>query len=633
MGKPFSKELEKLNDTYVWATQIPIPNLDEISHSFIDNPTYVIGSGGSSSACELFALHQQNLGSIATNITPLELRYVENAIGTETTAVLISAGGRNSDILSAFDTLIKNEPKKILSICLTVGSPLAQKSNLYSTSRILELENIAGKDGFLATNSLIAYFVVISRIFKVKTEVLNLTPSEDFLSKIKRFTSLLNSDFTILVLYAGWGKPVAIDIESKFSEAGLGNVLLSDYRNFGHGRHNWIDKKKKQTAIISITTPDESSLADKTLNLIPKEIPVFELSTEYIQSNGSIDLLVKSFYIVEAVGKIKGIDPGRPGVPGYGSKLYHLKPSRASYLSSYDRKADLALKRKFGNIEKLKKSEMYSLLYNSYVDFLLKLRKAKFQGILLDYDGTLCSSDERFMVPRRQVSDKLIQFVEYDIHVGIITGRGKSVRESLQSVIPEKYWDKITIGYYNGSQIGSLSDSELPVTENNDELFSELFSILCKNSLIQKFCKLDLRKGQLTVSIENKANTSVIKKILTDFTKNNFKFQVQVLESSHSIDIISSSTSKSNAIEHFQNLVFDEKDKQIKNFLCIGDMGKYPGNDYQLLSNEFSLSVNEVSADPYTCWNLASQGINCVEATIEYFNAIEIQNNFFKIKI
>ena len=62
-------------------------------------------------------------------------------------------------------------------------------------------------------------------------------------------------------------------------------------------------------------------------------------------------------------------------------------------------------------------------------------------------------------------------------------------------------------------------------------------------------------------------------------------------------------------------------------------MGKFPGNDYQLLANEYSLSVDQVSNDPYNCWNLASIGKNCVEATIEYLNAIEIYDTYFKIKI
>lgn len=126
------------------------------------------------------------------------------------------------------------------------------------------------------------------------------------------------------MLYSGWSVPIAYDIESKFSEAGLGNVLLTDYRNFGHGRHNWFDKKSKTSAIIGLITPEIKSLAEKTFSLLPKEIPILKIETKNNQASSSVELLLQSFLLVNKVGEKMGIDPGRPGVPGYGSKLYHL---------------------------------------------------------------------------------------------------------------------------------------------------------------------------------------------------------------------------------------------------------------------------------------------------------------------
>ena len=74
-----------------------------------------------------------------------------------------------------------------------------------------------------------------------------------------------------------------------------------------------------------MVTKDNSLLATKTLDLIPGEIPRLTLKSEYSATLCSIDLLIKSFYLVSAIGDKVGIDPGRPGVPGYGSKLYNLK--------------------------------------------------------------------------------------------------------------------------------------------------------------------------------------------------------------------------------------------------------------------------------------------------------------------
>jgi hydroxymethylpyrimidine pyrophosphatase-like HAD family hydrolase len=633
MGKPFSQELKKINQTYTWASEVQIENLEQITDVLFKKPLFVVGSGGSSSACSLFALLHQKMGIIASAITPLELQYSKNAINKNCNIVFISASGKNSDILFAFDTAVKKEPNNILSICLKKDSPLNKKSLKYSIANIIDFENPAGKDGFLATNSLVAYFTIISRIYKLNYPIKDLLPSVEFLSGVRNFSKLLYEDFTITVLYAGWGKPVAIDIESKFSEAGLGNILLSDYRNFGHGRHNWFDKKRKQSAIVALITKEDEELANKTLDLLPLGIPVLKIDTNYEYANASIDLLVKSFYLVDEIGKMKNIDPGRPGVPDYGRKLYHLKYSKFySEKNKISDKVKNAIIRKFGNIESFSKENILPLWMNAYNDFIENLNNKKFKGILLDYDGTICSTEERFDAPRKEIIEKLEYFLSKGITIGIITGRGKSVRENFQKLISEKYWDKFVIGYYNGAQIGTLNNINLPVQDNSNVLFFEIEKLLISEPLIQKFTKIDLREGQLTIHINDKHNSEIIKEIMIDILKRHYPFNIQILESSHSIDIILIETSKNLIINHFENLLNNENMKD--EFLCIGDRGKWPGNDFHLLSNKFSLSVDETSNDPHTCWNLSSVGINCVETTLEYFEAITpFENGYFKIKL
>lgn len=633
MGKPFSQELQKINEIYNWALQIPIENLDEIYANLCDRPLFIVGSGGSSSACSLFAMHHQNQGIIASDITPLELQYTKKAINKDSNVVFISASGKNSDILFAFDTAILLEPNSVISICLKEKSLLSKRSSNFSISKVIEFENPSGKDGFLATNSLIAYFTIISRLYGYNFSLKNIVPSQSFYSKVKEFSKLLYEDFTITVLYAGWSKPVAIDIESKFSESGIGNVLVADYRNFGHGRHNWFDKKKKQSAIVALISEEEKDIAKKTLELLPKEIPILIIDSDLKHADASIELLAKSFFLVEEIGFLKKIDPGRPGVPSYGSKLYNLKYSKLYNTKiNISPKARNAIMRKLGNVSFIEDDRILSIWQNAYNSFVKKLNKEEYDGILLDYDGTLCSSEERFVSPRKEIAEKLNYFLSNNIIVGIATGRGKSVREELQKLIDSHYWDNVIIGYYNGAQIASLSDNTMPIKDCNNNLFSEIERTLKIETMISGFIDVELREGQITVLVKDKKNSKIVKNILSDFLYNRFKFKIQILESSHSIDIISIDTSKNLIIDYCREKLRN-KDKTYK-FLCIGDRGKYPGNDYQLLSNEYSLSVDQVSNDPYSCWNLASIGNNCVEATLEYFNAISPTGTaMFKIKL
>jgi hydroxymethylpyrimidine pyrophosphatase-like HAD family hydrolase len=631
MGKPFSQELAKLNDTFKWALNVPIENdaLDEI----LKSPIFVLGSGGSSSACIFFSLLQFDRGYLATTFTPLDFQYAKNAVNQDSVVILISASGKNSDILFAFDTALRQEPKNIISFCLRKDTPLHQRSLKYSISNTFEFENSAGKDGFLATNSLIAYFVLIQRIYKKPTKITKLIPSKKYLSGVNNFCNLLYEDFTIIVLFGGWGKPVAIDIESKFSEAGLGNILFCDYRNFGHGRHNWFDKKKEQSAIVALITPEEVQLAERTLNLLPSTIPVLKIESQFESCDASLDLLFQSFYFVQEIGLIKKIDPGKPGVPDYGSKLYHLKYAKHyQQKTALDEKTFYAIRRKIGNINESDKNAILPFWIESYKEFVKKISITKFRGILLDYDGTLCASHERFSLLRDDIINYIKNLLENDILVAIITGRGKSVRENFQNQIPKKFWSNFVIGYYNGSQIGTLENNELPITESRDSLFQDIFETLSNDPFTSNVSEFELRKGQLTLQIKDKINSQIIKSSIIDILKNKYSFKIQILESSHSIDIISSTTSKGSIIDYCRNLL--DNNKKDDKFLCIGDRGKYPGNDYQLLSTEYSLSVDQVSNDPYTCWNLSSIGNNCVETTLEYFNAIEpCGDGCFKIKL
>ena len=57
--------------------------------------------------------------------------------------------------------------------------------------------------------------------------------------------------------------------------------------------------------------------------------------------------------------------------------------------------------------------------------------------------------------------------------------------------------------------------------------------------------------------------------------------------------------------------------------LTIGDRGRWPGNDYELLQEKFSLSVDETSVDPQTYWNLASVGQRGTAVTLEYLNGLK----------
>lgn len=634
MGKPFVKELEKVRDTLDWALDQSVDEIrDEILHNS-KKPLFVVGSGGSLSACSYAVQLYQQHGTMAKSVTPLELFYSRSTL-RQSNILFISASGKNTDILFGYKTAIGYEPNNVYSLCMKKNSPLAKLASESSIARNFDFNIPTGKDGFLATNSLVAFFGILYKSFNPEVNATSkLTEDKQFLTDLHLFISKISPDFTFTTLYAGWGQPIAIDIESKLAEAALADVLISDYRNFGHGRHHWFDKRKSNSAIIALITPDEKKLAEKTLALLPSDIPILRIKTNFTDAFASIDLLIKSFYLISELGNIQKIDPGRPGVPAFGSKLYNLK-----YSSLYNLKDKVSDHEKIAIVRKTNSPTYHQLadderIYwsEAYTLFKRNLNAAKFGTIVFDYDGTLCSAKNRFNGVDKEVAASLIVVLEKGIIIGIATGRGKSVRKDLQKVIPEQYWTQIIVGYYNCSDIGFLTENHLPdKIQKIDSGLQEIHDMLSTYKFPVEVIP-EIKPNQLTIEIKEKSDWLKVRTSIIHLIMNKNLPNIQILESSHSMDVINQNkTSKLNILDHCIKLAREQQLPEA--CLCIGDKGQWPGNDYQLLSHPFSLSVDEVSPLNETCWNLSESGIKNIKATLYYLSCLKFGKRGFNTSI
>lgn len=629
MGKPFKKEIEASSTTIEWAIQQNVDQIHLNVFSVINKPLYVVGSGGSLSSCHFAAALYQSLGFIAKAITPLELYYARFTL-KDSKILFISSSGRNNDILFAFKMAIQNNANDITTICMRIGSPLTKLANSYSVSKGIEYDIPTKKDGFLATNSLTAFFVLLAKASgHINEQNFELTPTLN--PDIKRFVNNLNINSTITVLFGGWATPIAFDVESKFTEAALGSILISDYRNFGHGRHHWFAKRKLNSSIIALITPEEKLIAEKTISFIPDDIPCLKIESKSEGPIASIELLIQIYDIVNEVGVKFNIDPGRPGVPDFGTKLYHLK--YASFYKTIQKNIlspieEISILRKLykSSIKQIEKNEL-NLWREHFSVFIQKLANTAFTSIVFDFDGTLCSVDERFSSSlRNEVSLAINKLLDNGIIIGIATGRGKSVRDVMQnSGISKDKWGQIIIGYYNGAFIAPLSDNETPKIDLDSD--SALVEIEKKfNEYISPVYNLNikLRPFQLTIKPNNISTWNFTKKMIRSIVMPLNSSDLQLLESSHSIDIIV--RNKASKLKVINKCIEMSKNDRC---LTIGDKGEYPGNDYELLSTPYSLSVDEVSAHPESCWNLVPVGIKNDNAFLWYLNRITFKNDKF----
>lgn len=632
MGKPFKGELEKLSSTIEWAEGQDVTCLSKfLFGEDRQTPLVCIGSGGSLSACHYAAqLYQRRNGVLAEAMTPLQLMYAGQDIIRNSKLLFLSASGKNKDILNAIKYGVKYNETGMMSLTLRKNNPTEVLLEQYPKVQRWCEDIPSEKDGFLATNSLVATFTLLCKAAEggeFQDSGFNSFKWDDLQPEDCKLQ--LEAIQNFIVLYGAAGEPVAWDIESKLTEAALGAALLSDYRNFGHGRHHWFAKRGKNSCIIALVSPVERELAYKTIGCLPKDVPVIYLETELETAAASIDLLLKAFRFVNDLGMARGIDPGRPGVPSYGRTLYNLDYYKlTSRILPTEKTLDVAVRRKLGaaGMENVALWQHYS---EACQRFVRQLNRGKYTTIAFDYDGTLSASDRKSRYTNGlcdEIKDALTSLLEKGVQIVIATGRGQSISKSFKPSFDKKYWPQIKVGYYNGACLLTLGEEALLEEWKNQPFDSELKALSeeLQKRLPKDCIKYDLSERNQQLSIEEVKTASdaeIIYDTCCEIIWDKQLKGIRVWRSSHSMDIVVyHEVSKLRVIEDGAKT------------LCIGDYGSVEGNDYELLSSPASLSVDRVSKNAESCWNIAPSGLKGLDATLYYLSRLTAKDGVIKCK-
>lgn len=626
MGKNFEKEINSLDITYRKVLETDVSVLSNFLSTIRNEAILLVGSGGSfsvASAVEYLLLHA---GYIAKAVTPVGLGMYSTQI-RKMSIILFTAGGRNKDTINTYKFLSDLEPNYICSVCMKEDAPLKsiQRANLHNL--YFEWDMPTKKDGYLAVNSLIASILLFSKALYelTKNNFFKLDLKYSFVKpNISSCKEVITKD-SIIVLHGGITTPVAIDLESKFSETALGNVQLVDYRNFAHGRHFWIAHRVNKSSIIVMSSKKYENLIKRTLKLIPEEIPI--LNINMVQNNilGFLDCYMNMFHVVKEAGILQNIDPGNPKVSEFGRKMYHLSYNQCNDEEYKVIKRNCILAAVNRKICGESEQERFNQYYNNCNEYIKEISKKDFRGIIFDYDGTLHQKGD-FLDVEKQIYSHINRLLEKRIIVGIATGRGKSVRVELQRVIKKEFWDSVLIGYYNCSTFGFLSDDYKP-----DKSITKSKNLLDISAYLKDFesHRIDIDSDNpYQISIKPKSKYHIDLDLLREIC---LRWKgIKLVYSSHSVDIILDEISKSNII--------DELMKYSKladsDILFIGDSGAFGGNDFEMLSSKYSLSVDTSSKSDCSCWNIAPIGLRNLDATKYYFEKIIIGNRgYFSIDL
>jgi hydroxymethylpyrimidine pyrophosphatase-like HAD family hydrolase len=215
------------------------------------------------------------------------------------------------------------------------------------------------------------------------------------------------------------------------------------------------------------------------------------------------------------------------------------------------------------------------------------------------------------------------------IPIYFATGRGDSIYETLVASFPKSDWERIFVSHYNGAFTLTVAqridfDRDCP----DIEVLTDIHRGLAANALLEKLAIADPKRCQITVKVRKDSSSAVVSRVLTEVVAAVAPGRARLVQSSHSLDIIPLSSSKLNCVRMAESAVPAGGD-----VLTIGDRGAYPGNDFDLLTHPYSLSVDTVSSSLNSCWNLLPAGVRNVQGLLHYAKWINVRRGHFTVKI
>lgn len=616
MGRSYQEELVEL-----WTTRshVPASAVSQLSQAALEASAkglIVVASGGAKVVAEWACrLHRLAFGSPAVALTPLE--YASIPASVRSTTWLLSAGGRHPDILRAAQVAKRRADTHVIAIIGQSCSPLENwlRKELATSSVSLSLPD--GVDGFLATNSVWAMACTLAQAYSPwLSEPESNQVSGDMLDGVLLWAAngvtalqdMESVEENLVVLHDVWCTLGAQDLEARLIEASLSNVWLADYRNFGHGRHFWIADRSDNTAMIALWTPSTDAMAEKTLDLLPKELSIRRVRVPYSGAIGALASLAWSIHVLPHWAKFRHRDPGRPGVPAFGERLYEggFPYPTVSLADSVTE----SLARKI--LSRISDAATTPVWRAARERARARLRDSIISGIVMDFDGTLIESASRYDPLEPKIGAELCRLLEEGLWIGVATGRGDSVQTSLQSAIPEHLRERVWVGYHNGAYVQQLDENVDGLDgAPADGLLQEACAVLEHELQATGLATMRARTFQLTLSPMPGQTLERVWKMAKECLARHNLNAIGVWLSSHSVDVVAPACSKLHVVSKIAALAGCDP----KEVLRIGDRGAWPGNDWRLLNAPLGLSVDECSADIETCWNFNPVGLHGAQAT------------------
>jgi hydroxymethylpyrimidine pyrophosphatase-like HAD family hydrolase len=614
MGRRFIDELQQLPATMQWAAEQDVALLRRAVQLYGDRGLLAVGSGGSFTAAAYAAdQHFRVYGRPSQAITPLDVFQVPTNAAANAAGLLLSAEGKNHDILAAAKQLR-------LRACPTIGltlrstSPLVELSDETGAASLAAYDMPWGKDGYLATNSLIAMLILLWRAYEADATVAAELPLlGDWYLRFDRHIEQAGSmkrSGRALILHGAVGRIGAIDLESKLTEGGLAFGQVCNFRQFAHGRHLQLSQLSEPVTVVSFSTGGDP-LAAETIRLLPTEAgPVLNVALPRISDAGAEIAGVLAAMVITRAWAGEHIDPGQPAVPQFGRDVHALDVSTL---------APHALPPTPAMLRKQASGDPPEVLIQHARRYIERLQVARLRLLVCDFDGTFCDTVKRFEGLDSRIAPELTRLARSGVHLAFATGRGVKLRKVLQDKLPADVWPMVTMGCYSGSFIFSLADIHAAAPPADPRL-SDLAQWLSKTRALSTQVDPCVDAGQLSLRGISGSDKVRLVAAINEWVAQHGYEGWRAFSSVHSVDVVTEKAGKLLVVQDACHRLGLDPLTQV---LRVGDGGDFGGNDYELLSEGLALSVDAVPPGVEQCWNLLPRMLSGVRGTEYYLQNLE----------
>ncbi|SFP77103.1 HAD-superfamily hydrolase, subfamily IIB [Variovorax sp. PDC80] len=627
----YDGELAELGNTFFAAMSADIELLKLAIASAAESSIIGVGSGGSFTVASLLCnLHELYTGRVSRPSTPLEI-ICNPTLAASSPVFMISAEGKNPDIIEVLERARRHSSRTVHVVTNRRSSPLMEhvKELPEVTPHVFEL---AKKDGYLATNSLLLDAVLIARAYgALHSEAVQFPKSldglriggqsvQEWLTGAQDFVRQAVPRKGLIVVFSPLLRPVAADLESKLSESALLYSQLADIRSFAHGRHLWLAERAQDCAILALVEPGVERLWARMQELLPSDVPVCTMPLGGGRPQDLLAGLVAQMRLVSLIAAETGKDPAKPLVPSFGRDLYYVDlPSFIPGPEDTGRRGEQSKFEVLG--ARWPSIGSNGAMSRALASFESALALQPFRAIVFDYDGTLCSSQRKDLPPSAPIVERVIRLLNAGIVVGVASGRGDSIQQHLRDVLPSEVWSKVHLGLYNGGWIGLL-DEEIDKAIVTNEFLSHVRRILGRlESLGVPIERVrETYPHQISVRFKEGANAENMWFVIADSLRQAGLDTSTVVRSKHSVDVLAANVNKSHLVAN----MIQARGIDPYEIVTMGDQGAWPGNDASLLEHRFSLSVDQPSRRLDRGWKLAPHHKRDVDATLWYLDHAKI---------